>query len=73
MSSILGYMGIYKTGAMVKDRSHDEAMAELFRANPAYAAELLAEVVCDDDAEELAILERQLSAAVATREANPAF
>ncbi|QHG22481.1 hypothetical protein [Pseudomonas sp. DTU12.1] len=73
MSSILGYMGIYKTGAMVKDRGHDEAMAELFRANPAYAAELLAEVVCDDDAEELAILERQLSAAVATREANPAF
>lgn len=35
MSSILGYMGIYKTVAMVKDRSHDEAMAELFRANPA--------------------------------------
>ncbi|RMO12958.1 hypothetical protein ALQ47_04229 [Pseudomonas cichorii] len=56
---------------MMKDRSHDEAMAELFRADPAYAAELLAEVVCDGGAEELAILERQLSAAFAMKEANP--
>jgi len=55
----------------MKDRSHDEAMAELFRADSAYAAELLAEVVCDGDAEELAILERQLSAAFAMKEANP--
>lgn len=55
----------------MKDRSHDEAMSELFRADPVYAAELLAKVVRDGDAEELAILERQLSAAFATREANP--
>lgn len=51
----------------MQDRSHDEAMAELFRADPPYAAELLAEVVRDGDANELAILERQLSAAFAAR------
>jgi DNA-binding phage protein len=56
----------------MKDRNHDEAMAELFQADPAYAAELLAEVVRDGDAEELVILGRQLSAIVATIEANPA-
>jgi DNA-binding phage protein len=55
----------------MKDRSHDQAMAELFRADPAYAAELLAEVVCDGDAEEFAMLELQLSAALAMKEANP--
>jgi DNA-binding phage protein len=55
----------------MKDRNHDEAMAELFQANPSFAAELLAEVVRDGNADELAILERQLSVAFATREANP--
>lgn len=58
-------------GRLMKDRSHDEAMAELFQANPSYAAELLAEVVFDGNADELAILDRQLSATFATREANP--
>ncbi|WP_417539882.1 hypothetical protein [Marinobacter sp.] len=48
---------------MMKDRSHDEAMADLFRLDPSYAAELLAEVVRDGDADELAILERKLSLA----------
>lgn len=47
----------------MKDRSHDDAMAELFRADPSYASGLLVEVVRDGDADELAILERQLSAA----------
>ncbi|HDS1797942.1 TPA: hypothetical protein QEM76_000841 [Pseudomonas putida] len=55
----------------MKDRSHDEAMAELFQADPSFAADLLAEVVRDGNADELAILERQLSAAFAKREANP--
>lgn len=49
----------------MKDRSHDEAMAELFRADSAYAAELLAEVMRDGDANELMIVTRQLSAALA--------
>lgn len=55
----------------MKDRSHDEAMAELFEADQSYAAELLAEVVRDGNADELAILERQLWAAAATMDANP--
>lgn len=55
----------------MKDRSHDEAMAELFEADRSYAAELLAEVVRDGNADELAILERQLSAADATMKPNP--
>lgn len=57
---------------MMKDRSHDEAMAELFQAVPSYTAELLAEVVRDGSVDELAILERQLSVAFATRKVNPA-
>lgn len=56
----------------MKDRSHDEAMAELFQADPPYAAELLAEVIRDGDADELAILERQLSAAFAVSSPNSA-
>ncbi|MEE5067566.1 hypothetical protein V2J97_26365 [Pseudomonas alliivorans] len=55
----------------MKDRNHDETMAEFFQANPSFAAELLAEVVRDRNADELAILERQLSAALVTRDANP--
>lgn len=54
----------------MKDRSHDEAMAELFQADPSYAEELLVEVIRDGNADELAILERQLSVAFASREAN---
>ncbi|KGU52057.1 transcriptional regulator [Xanthomonas citri pv. fuscans] len=46
----------------MKDRSHNQAMAEQFRADPAYAAELLAEVRRDDPAE-LRVLLRQLAAA----------
>ncbi len=56
----------------MKDRSHDEAMAALFQADPSYAAQLLAEVVHEGDADEVAILERQLSVALAMKEADPA-
>lgn len=49
----------------MKDRSHDEAMSDLFQSDPLYAAELRAEVVRDGNADELAILDRQLSAAFA--------
>ena len=38
------------------------ATSELFQADPFYAAELLAEFVRDGTADELAILERQLTA-----------
>ena len=47
----------------MKDRSHDEAMAQHFRAEPAYAAELLAEVCRNGDPAELVILLRQMAGA----------
>lgn len=55
----------------MKDSSHDEAMAELFRADPSYASELLAEVVRDGDMDELAILKRQLLSADLTMRDSP--
>lgn len=45
----------------MKDRPHDVAMAEHFRAAPTYAAELLAEVRRDGNPAELAILLRQMA------------
>ncbi|CAM6958899.1 hypothetical protein ACKWPO_15355 [Escherichia coli] len=47
----------------MKDRPHREAMAEYFRADPTYAAELLAEVRRDGNPNELAILLRQMDEA----------
>lgn len=46
-------------------------MAELFRIDASYAAELLTEVIRDGDADELAVLKRQLSAAFVIKEAYP--
>ncbi|ECE2890371.1 hypothetical protein C6K41_22055 [Salmonella enterica] len=43
-----------------RDRPHREAMAELFRDDPAYAAKLLAEVRRDGDPAELAATLRQM-------------
>lgn len=43
------------------DRTHDEAMAKLLQADPAYAAELRAAIQADGATEELAILDRQLA------------
>ena len=45
----------------MKDRPHDQAMAEQLYADPAYAAQLLAEVCRDGNSAELAILLRQLA------------
>ncbi|EOY6404413.1 addiction module antidote protein [Klebsiella pneumoniae] len=45
----------------MKDRSHDTAMVEHFRADPSYAAELLAEVRRNGDPAELAILLRLMA------------
>jgi DNA-binding phage protein len=33
----------------MKDRAHDEAMAELFKQNPAYAVELLSGILEDGE------------------------
>ncbi|HIE1058924.1 TPA: hypothetical protein ACXJQO_000351 [Serratia marcescens] len=53
----------------MKDRSHNEAVVELFHAKPFYAVELLAQVV---QADELATLERLLSVALAVKQVNSA-
>ncbi|NMZ51738.1 transcriptional regulator [Pseudomonas poae] len=47
----------------MKDRSHDEAMAEQLFADPDYAAEILGVVRTDGDKAELAILLRQIARA----------
>ncbi|MNJ28110.1 hypothetical protein D3C77_226360 [compost metagenome] len=47
----------------MKDRPHDEAMAEQLHADPAYAADLLTEVRRNGDLTELAILLRQMAKA----------
>ena len=47
----------------MKDRSHDEAMAEVFRKDPAYAAELLESILEDGSAGELLIALRQMAKA----------
>lgn len=48
----------------MRDRSHDEVMSEQLSADPAYAAELLADVLRDGSPAELIILLRQLALAV---------
>lgn len=57
----------------MKDRPHDTAMAEHFRAHPTYAAELLAEVRRDGNPAELAILLRQMAEAFGGDFASPTF
>jgi len=47
----------------MRDRPHSEAVSEQLRADPAYAAELLAEIRRDGTPAELAILLRQLTRA----------
>ena len=45
----------------MKDRSHDEAMAEIFRNNPSYAIELLNSILEDGEQAELLIALRQMA------------
>lgn len=47
----------------MKDRPHDDLMAEQFHSDPTYAAELLNEVRRDGDSAELAIVLRQMATA----------
>ena len=48
----------------MKDRAHDEAMAELFKEDPAYALELLNDILEDGEQGELLIALRQMAKAV---------
>jgi probable addiction module antidote protein len=45
----------------MKDRSHDAAMADVFRRDPAYAVELLNSILEDGDQAELLIALRQMT------------
>lgn len=47
----------------MKDRAHDEAMAELFRDDPAYAVQLLNSILEDGEQRELLITLRQMTKA----------
>lgn len=45
----------------MKDRHHDDAMAELFQDDPELRAAVLSAVESDNDQAELAIIRRQLT------------
>ena len=47
----------------MKDRTHDEGMAELFKQDPAYAVELLNAILEDGEQGELLIALRQMTKA----------
>lgn len=48
---------------MMKDRTHDDAMAETYQQDPAYAFELLNSILEDGDQGELLIALRQMAKA----------
>jgi probable addiction module antidote protein len=47
----------------MRDRTHDEAMAEQFRNDPAYAVEMLNSILEDGEQSELLIVLRQMAKA----------
>lgn len=47
----------------MRDRNHDDAMAEIYREDPAYAFELLNSIFEDGDQSELLIALRQMTKA----------
>ena len=47
----------------MKDRSHDEAMAELFKEDPAFAAEYLNQLLQDGEPADLLVALRQMAEA----------
>jgi probable addiction module antidote protein len=47
----------------MRDRNHDEAMAEEFKQDPAYTLELLNEILADGEQGELLIALRQMAKA----------
>ena len=47
----------------MRDRAHDEAMAELFREDPAFAAEFLDNVLEEGDRADLLLAQRQMARA----------
>jgi probable addiction module antidote protein len=56
-------MASKKISKFAKDRSHDDAMSEVFRKDPAYAVELLNSILEDGEHGELLIALRQMTKA----------
>ena len=54
---------LYLYSAM-RDRTHDEAMAELLKQDPAYAVDLLNAILEDGEQGELLIVLRQMESAL---------
>lgn len=54
----------------MRDRSHDEVMSKQLNADPAYAAELIADVLRNGSSAEMDILLRQLTYAAVAHEQN---
>jgi len=52
-----------RRGREMKDRCHDEAMAELFKEDPAYAVDLVNSILDDGDQDDLQIAFRQMDKA----------
>ena len=50
-------------GPTMKDRAHDESMAELFREDPAFATRYLNDVLQDGDQADLLVALRQIAQA----------
>ena len=48
----------------MRDRTHDEAMAELLKSDPAYAVDLLNAILEDGEQGELLIVLRQMESAL---------
>jgi probable addiction module antidote protein len=55
--------GLAKESGSMRDKAHDEAMAEVFRQDPAYALELLNSILEDGEQSELLIVLRQMAKA----------
>ncbi len=64
ISTVLANTGKIGNGERtMKDRLHDDAMAELYRNDPAYAIEFLNSILADGDQQELLIALRQMTQA----------
>jgi probable addiction module antidote protein len=66
MQTLIALANIGKIGKgeqAMKDRAHDEAMAEMYQEDPTYALQLLNSILEDGDQSELLIVLRQMTKA----------
>ena len=60
---VIGKIGKGERVMALRDKAHDEAMAEMYRDDPAFAMELLNSILEDGDQSELLIVLRQMAKA----------